>query len=77
MRYANIEQELALLSINTFQKDLSDPNPLIRCMVLRVLSGINNKTVNSIVLQAVERMARDTNPYVRKVAAMALANSFR
>ncbi|KAF8512883.1 Clathrin/coatomer adaptor, adaptin-like protein [Gautieria morchelliformis] len=34
LRYAEHEPDLALLSINTFQKDLADPNPLICAMAL-------------------------------------------
>lgn len=40
MHYAELEPELALLSINTFQKALSDQNPLIRASALRVMSSI-------------------------------------
>lgn len=37
---ASTNSDLVLLSINTFQKDLSDPSPLIRSMSLRVLTSI-------------------------------------
>jgi AP-3 complex subunit beta len=40
LKYAETEPDLSLLSINTFQKDLSDPNPMIRTVALRVLSSI-------------------------------------
>ncbi len=40
LRYAEQESDLALLSINMFQKDITDSNPLIRAMALRVLCGI-------------------------------------
>ncbi|KAJ1562268.1 AP-3 complex subunit beta-1 [Cladochytrium tenue] len=42
LKYAEYEPDLALLSINTFQKavDLSDRNALIRAMALRVMSSI-------------------------------------
>lgn len=40
LRYAAQNPDLLLLSINTFQKDLSDPSPLIRSMSLRVLTSI-------------------------------------
>lgn len=40
LRYAGTNSDLLLLSINTFQKDLSDPSPLIRSMSLRVLTSI-------------------------------------
>ncbi|TBU27074.1 adaptin N terminal region-domain-containing protein [Dichomitus squalens] len=72
LRYAEQEPDLALLSINTFQKDLSDPNPLIRAMALRVLSGIQVPMIGSIVMLAIKKCAADISPYVRKAAALAI-----
>ncbi|CED84163.1 Vesicle coat complex AP-3, beta subunit [Phaffia rhodozyma] len=72
LRHAELEPDLALLSINTFQKDLNDPNPLIRCMALRVLSGISVPMIGSVVTMAIRKGAGDTNPYVRKAAALAI-----
>jgi AP-3 complex subunit beta len=72
LRYAEQEPDLALLSINTFQKDLSDPNPLIRAMALRVLSGIKVPMIGSIVVLAIKKCASDISPYVRKAAALAV-----
>lgn len=40
VRYAEEQQDLALLSISTFQRALKDPNQLIRAGALRVLSSI-------------------------------------
>ncbi|KAH9855187.1 armadillo-type protein [Lenzites betulinus] len=72
LRYAEQEPDLALLPINTFQKDLSDPNPLIRAMALRVLSGIKVPMIGSIVVLAIKKCAADISPYVRKAAALAI-----
>ena len=54
LRYAEQEPDLALLSINTFQKDLADSNPLNRAMALRVLSGIRVPMIGSIVVLAIK-----------------------
>ncbi|KAI3485191.1 hypothetical protein L1887_51476 [Cichorium endivia] len=72
LRYANSNPDLTLLSINSFQRDLSDPSPLIRAMALRVLSSIKVAMVSPIVLMAVTKAARDPNLYVRKIAALAI-----
>lgn len=77
LRYAEHEPDLALLSINTFQKDLSDPNPLIRAMALRVLSGIKVPMIGSIVVLAIKKCASDISPYVRKAAAMAIHQAYK
>ena len=76
-RYAETEPDLALLSINTFLRDLADPNPLIRAMALRVLSGINVPMVGNIVIMSVKKCATDPSPYVRKAAALAVIKCFR
>ncbi|KAL0954776.1 hypothetical protein HGRIS_003726 [Hohenbuehelia grisea] len=76
LRYAEQEPDLALLSINTFQKDLTDSNPLIRAMALRVLSGIKVPMIGSIVVLAIKKCAADVSPYVRKNAALAIPKCF-
>ncbi|KAI0784468.1 adaptin N terminal region-domain-containing protein [Abortiporus biennis] len=76
LRYAEQEPDLALLSINTFQKDLSDSNPLIRAMALRVLSGIKVPMIGSIVVLAIKKCASDISPYVRKAAAQAIPKCY-
>ncbi|KAG8907999.1 AP-3 complex subunit beta [Tulasnella sp. 403] len=77
LRYAGSEPDLALLSINTFQKDLTDSNPLIRAMALRVLSGIPVSSIGSIVVQSIKRCAADSSPYVRKAAALAIPKCYK
>lgn len=77
LRHADTDPELALLSINTFQKDLKDPNPFIRSMALRVLSGINNPMIGNIVMLSIKQCATDISPYVRKTAALALIKCYK
>ena len=62
----------ALLSINCFQKDLGDLNPLVRAWALRAMAGIRLLVIAPLVLVAVEKCARDPSVYVRKCAANAL-----
>lgn len=62
----------ALLSINCFQKDLGDQNPLVRAWALRTMAGIRLHVIAPIVLVAVGKCARDPSVYVRKCAANAL-----
>ncbi|KAF9522067.1 adaptin N terminal region-domain-containing protein [Crepidotus variabilis] len=76
LKYAEHEPDLALLSINTFQKDLGDSSPLIRGMALRVLSGIRVGMVGSLVVLAIKKCAKDTSPYVRKGAALAVPKCY-
>lgn len=76
LRYAEQEPDLTLLSINTFQKDLTDSNPLIRAMALRVLSGIRVPMIGNIVVLAIKKCAADINPYVRKTAGLAIPRCY-
>ncbi|PKI83162.1 AP-3 complex subunit beta [Malassezia vespertilionis] len=76
LRYASSQPDLALLSINSFQRDLSDPNPLIRGMALRALSSLRLDMVAGVVMLAVGKAVRDVHPYVRRVAAYALPKCY-
>ncbi|XP_058450288.1 AP-3 complex subunit beta-2 isoform X2 [Malaya genurostris] len=72
VRYAEEQQDLALLSISTFQRALKDPNQLIRASALRVLSSIRVSMIVPIVMLAIRDSATDMSPYVRKTAAHAI-----
>ena len=62
-------REIALLSINSFQKDLAGSNQLIRGLALRVMTSIRVGDIIQIQLLAVRKCASDSSPYVRKCAA--------
>ncbi|KAK9170477.1 hypothetical protein Syun_002617 [Stephania yunnanensis] len=72
LHYADKRPNEALLSINCFQKDLSDPNPLVRAWALRAMAGIRLHVIAPLVQVAVTKCARDPSVYVRKCAANAL-----
>ncbi|KAI3409775.1 hypothetical protein GPALN_006151 [Globodera pallida] len=76
VRYAEEQQDLALLSISTFQRALKDPNQLIRASALRVLSSIRVQMISPVVMLAIREAIRDMSPYVRKVAAHAIPKLF-
>ncbi|KAJ2573112.1 AP-3 complex subunit beta, partial [Coemansia sp. RSA 1836] len=77
LRYAEQEQDLALLSVNTFQRDLGDSNQVIRAMALRVMSSIRVPVISPIVVLAVRKLALDRSPHVRKTAALAVTKLVR
>ncbi|KAH9702092.1 AP3-complex subunit beta-A [Citrus sinensis] len=72
LHYAEKRPNEALLSINCFQKDLGDPNPLVRAWALRAMAGIRLHVISPLVLVAVGKCARDPSVFVRKCAANAL-----
>ncbi|XP_019496546.1 PREDICTED: AP-3 complex subunit beta-1 [Hipposideros armiger] len=72
VRYAEEQQDLALLSISTFQRALKDSNQLIRASALRVLSSIRVPIIVPIMMLAIKEASADLSPYVRKNAAHAI-----
>jgi AP-3 complex subunit beta len=79
VHYADYDEncrEIALLSINSFQKDMSGGNQLIRGLALRVMTSIRVPDIIQIQLLAARKCAADSSPYVRKCAANALPKIF-
>jgi len=72
VRYAEEQQDLALLSISTFQRALKDSNQLIRASALRVLSSIRVPVICPIMMICLKEASMDMSPYVRKTAANAI-----
>jgi AP-3 complex subunit beta len=72
IHYSEFEQETVLLSINTFQKDLDNPNPYIRAQSLRVLSSLRLKVISQVLLLAIKKCILDPSVFVRKTAAHAI-----
>ncbi|GMH30589.1 hypothetical protein Nepgr_032432 [Nepenthes gracilis] len=72
LHYAEKRPNEALLSINCFQKDLGDTNPLVRAWALRTMAGIRLHVIAPLVLLSVSKCARDPSVYVRKCTANAL-----
>ncbi|KAL2153676.1 hypothetical protein VTH82DRAFT_4831 [Thermothelomyces myriococcoides] len=77
IHHAEQEPDLALLSINTIQKSLSDTNPQVRALALRTMSGIRVPVISQIVSLAIRQGARDMSPYVRRAAALAIPKCYR
>lgn len=77
LRYAESEPDLALLSINTLQKALTDQNQLVRAMAIRVMSGIRVPVISQIVALAIKKGVTDMSAYVRKCAALAIPKCYR
>ncbi|RPB07655.1 hypothetical protein P167DRAFT_568437 [Morchella conica CCBAS932] len=77
LRYAESEPDLALLSINTIQKALTDQSQLVRSMAIRVMAGIRVPVISQIVALGIKRCAADMSPYVRKAAAVAIPKCYR
>ena len=76
INYAKSQPELAILAINTFRKDSLDPNPIIRALAVRTMGYIRLEAVLEYLMDPVRRCCRDTDPYVRKTAALCVAKLY-
>jgi hypothetical protein len=70
-------RELALLAINSYQRDLSDANQLVRAMALRVLCSIRERAIVQIQLMSLKKCASDSSSYVKKTAAQNAGKVFQ
>ncbi|KAI9679335.1 MAG: AP-3 complex subunit beta [Caeruleum heppii] len=77
VHHAEHEPDLALLSINTIQKSLSDGNPQVRALALKVMSAIRVPVISQIVSLAIKKGVGDMSPHVRKAAALAIPKCYR
>jgi len=71
--YSTQCREMALLSINSFQRGLADAEQLIRALALRVLTCIRVPDILQIQILAVRKCIQDNSPYVRKCAANSIS----
>lgn len=72
MNYAKAQPELAILAINTFRKDASDENPLIRSLAVRTMGCIRLDQVTEYLLEPLRKCCQDPDPYVRKTSAICI-----
>ncbi|RFU80229.1 ap-3 adaptor complex beta-adaptin subunit [Trichoderma arundinaceum] len=77
IHHAEQEPDLALLSINTIQKSLSDTNPQVRALALKTMSGIRVPVISQIVSLAIKKGVADMSPLVRKAAALSIPKCYR
>ena len=77
LQHAEHEPDTALLSINTIQKSLTDTNPQLRALALRVMSSIRVPVISQIVSLGIKRGSGDMSPYVRRAAALAIPKCYR
>ncbi|KAK6465250.1 Clathrin/coatomer adaptor, adaptin-like protein, partial [Scheffersomyces coipomensis] len=75
-RYADVEPDTALLSINSIQKSLNDKNPINRAKSIRALSGIKIASIVPIVMLCIKRTITDPSPLVRSATAIAIGKVF-
>lgn len=76
MNYAKSQPDRAILAVNTFQKDATDPNPLIRALAVRTMGCIRVENITEYLSQPLVLALKDADPYVRKTAAVCVAKLY-
>jgi len=67
--YGEQNTDLALLAINSFQKDLQDRSQIVRAAALRAMASFRMMEITQFILVAIQKASQDTSGYVRKTAA--------
>lgn len=76
VNYSESNSELAILAINTLQKDCQDDDPMIRGLALRCLCSLNLANMIEYLTPAVQRSLGDVNGYVRKTAVIGVVKLY-
>ena len=74
--YAESNSELAIMAINTYQRDLENNDPKIRGLALRCLFNMKFAGVIDYLPNAIMKGINDLDPYVKKTAIMACIKYF-
>ena len=69
--YARAKPDLALLCINTLQRDCNDTDPMVCGLALRSLASLRMPNITEYALPPVYAGLRHRSPYVRKTAVLA------
>jgi len=72
--YARREPESSILAVNCFLRDAENQDSsIIRALAIRTMSSIPLLQVAEHLVEPLSKALKDTDPYVRKTAALAVA----
>ena len=76
MNYAKTQQENATRAVQAFLRDSNDPNPIVRALAIRTMGAIRVPKVTQELYNPLTKALKDSDPYVRKTAAMCVAKLY-
>ena len=76
-KYAEVEPDTALLSINSIQKSLNDKDPINRANAIRSLAGIRIGSIIPILVLSMKRTSTDRSPLVRAATAISIGKIYQ
>ncbi len=74
--YAEDNQDLAIMAVNTFKKDCKNSSPKIRGLALRSLCSFKSSDYVNSVLPILRELVNDFESYVKKTAIMGILKVF-
>ena len=74
--YSSQEPEQAIMAVNIFLQDCVDKNPLVRALAVRTMCRIKLESVAEYMIVPLKECLRDSEPYVRKTAALGVAKLY-
>lgn len=77
LRYAERNPELALLSVNSIQKLLTNSDPELRCFAIKALTDIKIQSLIPIIMLSLTKAVSDPSPFVRAEVAYGLLKLYR
>ncbi len=76
MNNAKNRPEDAIMSINSFIKDIKRGSPMIKALALRTLGCLGVHKLNEYLIDITLQSLQDEDPYVRKTAVLAVAKIY-
>lgn len=74
--YAHAKPDLALMCVNTLQRDCSADDPMVRGLALRALCSLRLPSMLEYISAPLRRALTDQSPYVRKTGVMGILKLF-
>ena len=76
INYASEDPDVVVMCVNSFVKDATDPNPLIRALALRTMGCVRVNRISEYLADPLLICLDDEDPYVKKTASICVAKLF-
>ena len=76
INYAAEDPEVVVMSVNSFVKDATDPNPIIRALAIRTMGCVRVNKISEYLADPLLLCLDDKDPYVRKTASLCVAKLY-
>lgn len=74
--YAASQPDVAIMAVNSFIKDASHPNPLLRALAIRTMGYCRVDRITEYLITPLSKALDDSDPYVRKTAALTVVKLY-